>query len=288
MDMDPFGHGATLRRAGTRRAERQPHRPHGLVASALAGVLICAGCSGGTTRTAGTALDNLGTAVRSAAGGTDEAVDVADDLKRHVDTLESIGTDEFSESDLARRTRMLEDAREALRQADIALVREAEHAADLFATEEVVGYADELARDVVVRTTYGHTTNQDFIAKLEQRTAEVVREAACDAVLDALAPEEAQESDIGRLRKDWVDPSLEVAERLAGQDGFRIARLADWVATAQYVSEVTAAAEQVAANYDEYDLQNPRLIELAARPPVRHGFVLYLRTCFSPPRSVPR
>lgn len=114
---------------------------------------------------------------------------------------------------------------------------------------------------------------------VQEVTKELIVDAACQVVLDQIAPDQ-QPEEPGK-GSAWTDPAMAAAEKLRARGKLSLAADAmAWVDYGQSVLEDGAqVADAVLADPDPY-------IRLGTRPPVARAIVVYARMCYAPPRSI--
>ena len=247
-------------RGGGVHGAAQRRRTGARLAGVIVLVLLLEGCRGGTTSGAKGAMGAL-------AGIGDDATASADDIARLQQRLSSLDQNAFSADDWARRTAVLEQSDEWL-----ATRVAAEVDAAVAARTGLVGAsADEIV------TASAQTTNQAFLRDFAAITKDLVVGAACKKILDQVAPD--QRPDDPGKGSDWADAAQEAHDKLiAGWASASFRRLVDWDYYARSVSEAgTQFARAVMDDPDAY-------VDFATVPAVQRAVVVYLRTCYSPPR----
>jgi hypothetical protein len=156
---------------------------------------------------------------------------------------------------------------------------------DLHIAPHVRTQATQLSRATVDSTPRFTRLDPTFVADLKQVTADLIREQACAAVLKRIAPKEAPKRDPRTEQAaKWTDAALEAGSRLARR--YRMARLDAFIDGTTYTRKVSQDANRLAANYTLYELHEGSIVPFLFYPPVRRSVALYLRTCYSPPRSL--
>lgn len=224
-------------------------------------VVLLGGCRGGTNATAKSALSGL-------AGVGDDVGASADDILRRQQELRGLPDEAFSADDLARRSTLLAQSDGWLAAAVVAEVDDAV-ALELQRVSTAAG-------EVVSRAT--NITDQAFRRDFATVTEELVVGAACGAILDRLAPEE-QPAEAGK-GSAWVDAAQEGYDKLAARwSGPSFVNLVNWT---YYATSVMDDSEQLV----EALIDHPEeYVRFAAAPEVRRVLVVYLRTCYSPPKA---
>jgi len=132
--------------------------------------------------------------------------------------------------------------------------------------------ADATAASVVVQEA-----RPGFTEDLKEVTRELVREQACQAVLDEVAPPPNPPG----YHETWTDLVSEVVARMVARGWPRPPdQWSRYVVWADYVSGVAEDADQLSNAL----LADPADIELFARPSVQRAALAYARVCYQTPR----
>jgi hypothetical protein len=215
---------------------------------------------GGTRAAAQSALDDL---IRI---GQQSSKSV-DDIARQQRILRNLPEGDFSADDFARRTAVLAESDGWLA---AAVVRDVDSAvATNLAT--LSEHADEIA------TASAQTSDRAFLQDLAEVTEDLVMGFACDAVLDVVAPDDKPDEP-GQWSKA-EDAAQEAYDKLSARwRGPTFVDLVNWVYYADSVAEDgNQLADALLDHPEEY-------VDFATVPAVQRAFVVYLRTCYSPPK----
>jgi hypothetical protein len=251
------------RRSGVRpRVHRGRATSTAAVVTALILLLTAAGCPKATVPQARSALEGFEQLVQQ--GDTS-----LDDLLRQRRALEEIPTAQFSEADLTVRSRLLAQSDDLL--ADTVAL----DVDGMVRTQ--LGQLEAQAADIAETATIG-TDDPTFVQDFTAVTKDVVVGAACDEILDVIAPD--QTPDEPGEGSDWDDAAQEAYDKLLARwNGPTFVNLVDWAYYSQSVAEDgEQLAENLVADPTEY-------VQFASAPPVQRALVVYLRTCYSPPRG---
>jgi hypothetical protein len=230
-------------------------------------LLSTAACGGGTSKSAQSALRAVDDLV--GAGKTTPL----DDLARQRETLRSLPDSAFSAEDLKLRNSLLTRSGSLLVDLHVTLIDNTVRTQLGKLTER----ANLIRTAVLSRTaTWPETFRTDFT----NATKEVITEVACGLILDQIAPEQRPSEPgaastaekagtqlLQKLASRWVPTSYQ--------------RLVDWQ---EYAESVATDADQLALNLDGY---SEVYIRALSNPGVRKAVVVYLRTCYSPPKPFP-
>ena len=194
-----------------------------------------------------------------------------DDLLRQGDDLADLPRGKFTEEQWAARNRLLQSTDQAIMSQSVTRVDATVSAARATAAQDAAQIAPAVAAP-------GAAADAPFMADLAAVTEEAIVEVACGLILDTLAPEE-QPAEPG-LGADVADAAQGAITKLVARrwqlQTFQ--HLVDW---ANYTQSVAEDADQFAQASGGYSAET---IDLLARPEVRQAVVVYLRTCYSPPR----
>lgn len=150
------------------------------------------------------------------------------------------------------------------------------------AMDEAASTAGRLAEDQAKATSaavIAAPVQPTFAKDLEEVTGDLVKEQACQLILDQLAPAPKEPGE----GKSWTDLPTEVVNRMVAKRWAQPANQWDeYVKWGQYVSGVTDDASQVVTAL----LADDARIELFARPPVQRAALAYARFCYPAPRSI--
>jgi hypothetical protein len=156
---------------------------------------------------------------------------------------------------------------------------------DSYIAPHVRTQATHFSHATVGSTPRFTTLDRDFVDDLKRVTADLIREQACSAVLQTIAPKEAPKRDPRTEQTaKWTDAALEAGSRLARR--YDMARLDALIDGTTYTRKVSQDAHRLAANYSQYEQYEGTIIRFSFYPSVRGSVALYLRTCYSPPRSL--
>lgn len=135
------------------------------------------------------------------------------------------------------------------------------------------------AASATVESAVKRPVKATFAQDLKDVTAELVKDQACQSMLDQVAPAPKEPGE----GKSWTDLPAEVVERMVSKRWARPANQWDeFLAWDQYVAGVVDDASKVAQAL----LADDSRIELFARPPVQRAALAYARYCYVTPRSV--
>lgn len=150
------------------------------------------------------------------------------------------------------------------------------------AMDQLASSAERTAGDTAkstAETAVKRPVKPTFAQDLTDVTEELVKEHACQLVLDqvAPAPEEPGKS------QSWTDLPAEVVGRMVSKRWARPSHKWDeFLAWDQYVAGVAEDGSRVAKSL----LADDSTIELFARPSVQRAALAYARFCYATPRSV--
>lgn len=211
------------------------------------------------------------TATKALATMTRAADSDADDLLRQNKTLIGLPKNDFTDEDWVIRTRALQEAEPFVLDA----------AADTVDASLVGAYrsAATEAASTASKSLTTTTAKQEFLTDLTEVTKDQAISVACGNILDVLAPDDrpaepgawsevqdvVEEVIVKLVTRGWARASVEGA--------------VDW---GYYTTSVTEDAERFVAAADGYSTQT--VVQLLGRPPVQRALMVYLRTCYSPPR----
>ena len=254
----------SLRRLIARRPSAPARTRWSTTRRALVGVVVLvlvSACGGGTSSAGKAALRGLG-------GLGDEAGASADDILRQQRQLRSLSDDVFSNADLERRATLLASSDAWLARAVVTEVDRTVAAA----VAEAAASAEQVAAQSAL------SGDRTFLQDLSEVTKDVLIGQACGVVLDQLAPDERPEQP-GKGSK-WEEPAQEAVDKLvAARWPFAFVRAA--VQWTYYSRSVVKDGEQVAAALSD---DPGAYVQFAASPAVSRAAVVYLRTCYDPPR----
>ena len=204
-------------------------------------------------------LDNLAGALHGQSG-------VGDDLLENARSVKNLSG--LSAEDLARQ-------RQLLAQTDERILTSAVSAMDNTATS-ARQTADVAAEATASEAVIGDVEPQ-FIEDLKEVTKELVKEQACQTVLDmvAPAPDEPVEG------KTWTDLVGEVIDRMVARQWKGPWELWSYiVAWDKYKDGVLEDADQLGQAL----LADPTAVTLFTRPPVQRAALAYARFCYAVPQ----
>lgn len=211
-------------------------------------------------------------------GSPEELAALSKALRNHTDTGSNLLTEARSVkglSGLSNEERALQSR--LLTQTDGRLLLAATTAMD-----EAASTAGRLTKDQAKATStavIAAPVQPTFAQDLEEVTADVVKEQACQLILDQVAPAPKEPG----KGKSWTDLPTEVVNRMVTKRWAQPANQWDeYVKWGQYVSGVTDDASQVVTAL----LADDSRIELFARPPVQRAALAYARFCYPVPRSI--
>lgn len=116
-----------------------------------------------------------------------------------------------------------------------------------------------------------------FTEDLKEVTKEMVKDQACQAILDQVAPAPDEPGE----GKDWSDLVLEVVNRMVARQWKQPAsRWDNFVAWEEYASKVTQDGNQLAHTL----LTDTSSIELFFKPQMQRAALAYARFCYATPR----
>lgn len=235
-----------------------------IVSLCVALLFALSGCPAKSTPAGRQALDTFESFLR---GGSN--ANLADITRRSSD-LSGLSRSMFTADDLARRD-------DLLRQADSRIVSLATLEIDLAARSAESESGVDATRWTwnVVAPRYQNTK---FMDDLNEVTQEAIIDVGCEFILDNVAPD-----------KRPVDPGMatDVEEAVYQAMGKMLARswgwdfLQDAVEWEMYTQSIVEDANQFASAVSG---SSPQMIVLFTRPEVNRALLVYLRTCYSPPR----
>lgn len=136
--------------------------------------------------------------------------------------------------------------------------------------------ADTTAAETVQQAVVSDV-RPEFVDDLTEVTKEMVKEAACQQVLDQVSPAPKEPG----VEKQWTDEVGEVIERMVLKGWDRPQGRGDqYIDWARYLEGVAKGTQQVASGL----LNGSTDIELFARPPVQRAALAYARYCYATPR----
>lgn len=239
----------------------------GVFALCLSAILL-SGC-GATTKPA----------AKSALTAMDDILKVGqkaplDDLSRQSADLRNLPDGFFSKPDLAKRNALLVRSESLVVDLSILGIDTA------LVSQKVVG--SQQAKLITTSALSTSTTwKQKFVTDFTEVTTEVITDVACGKILDQIAPD--QQPTIPGAATPAESATQDAVAKLAARQwpatGYR--DLVDWV---EYVESVAKNAEQFAQAIDGY---SATYIVALGNPGVRKAVLVYLRTCYSPPKPFP-
>ena len=124
---------------------------------------------------------------------------------------------------------------------------------------------------------------QRFLQDVQEVTKDMVIASACSKILDTLAPEERpEEPGKGATWQHTAERAMSTAVTSLAHK-WRPSTWTHLIQWHKYAESVEEDAEQLVQGIDGY---SPELVAVAGSPDVRKALVVYLRTCYSPPRLV--
>jgi hypothetical protein len=243
----------------------KPMKLRGVVAICLTAVLL-AGC-GGTKPAAKSALQGMDDVLKAGKSAP------LDDLSRQSDDLRNLPEDYFSKEDLARRNTLLRRSETLMLDLTVLGIDSA-----VLTQKAANPERANLIRQKVLSTAT--TWNQKFVKDFQEVTEEIITDVACGQILDQIAPDQKPE-----------DPGADTPAESAAQEAVDKLVLRQWptgyqhlVNWTSYIASVTTDANQFAQAIDGFST-----LQIAAlgNPGVRKAVVVYLRTCYSPPKPFP-
>jgi hypothetical protein len=197
-----------------------------------------------------------------------------DDLTRQRAALLNFPDEWFSTEDLAVRNALLQRSETLLIDLTVSFIDDAVKAQ----TNNLALQVMPVRKNVLSLTA---TWPQQFLADFTDVTKEVTTAVACGKILDRLAPTE-RPAEPGAA-SDGELAAQEAQTKLAARRWPTAAYqwLVDW---SYYVQSVKKDAGQFALNIDGYSTAH---IDALGNPGLRKAVLVYLRTCYTPPKSFP-
>ena len=247
----------------------KPMKVRSVVAACLSVALLltAAACGGGTSKAAKAALEGLDGLV--VAGKSSPL----DDLARQRETLRKLPDSAFSKEDLALRSKLLSRSGSILVDLHVQLI-------DQNVSTQLGKLSEQANLIQTAVLSKAGTWPDSFRTDFRNATKEVITDVACGLILDQIAPEQRPEEPGQATPAEQAGSQL--LQKLASRwTPTSYKNLVNWI---EYAESVATDAGQLALNLDGY---SDLYLQALSNPGVRKAVVVYLRTCYSPPKPFP-